>query len=106
MARSTSFVSLLAMKLWTNSSIHICQARLFRGAGAFRFDSVGLGDGSGVGVGDASATLGDGDGDGAGVATGVGDGSGEYWGVGATSFFLWPRPAPRRSRPAAPRRSG
>src|SRR2546423_6908653 len=103
MARSTSFVSLLAMKLWTNSSIHICQARLFRGAGAFRFDSVGLGDGSGVGFGDASSSLGDGDGDGAGVATGVGDGSAEYCGVGTTSFFFCARHAQNAIRTAAAR---
>src|ERR1700719_562628 len=58
------------MKLRTNSSIHTCQARLFRGDGAFLFGGVALGDSfiSGVGVvpgalGDGVATTGSGLGD-------------------------------------------
>src|ERR1041385_8115608 len=58
------------MKLWTNSSIHTCQARLFRGAGAFLFDSVGLGEGTGVGEDGSIVSEGDGEGDGDGIGDG------------------------------------
>src|ERR1043166_4967933 len=95
------------MKLWTNSSIQTCQARLFRGAGAFFFGWVGLGDGlaSGVGVGEISAGLGDGEGtmmavaagEGAAVCCGVGAG------VGATSVFFCGRNAQNASNATAAR---
>src|SRR3954471_8495801 len=74
MARSTSLVSLLAMKLWTKSSIHGCQARLPRAIGAFLFGSVGLGVGLSSGVGVFSGSVGEGRG-----VTGIGEGD-----IGAT----------------------
>src|SRR5436190_21402013 len=84
MARSTSLVSLLAMKLWTNSSIHICQARSFRGTGAFLFDSVGLGEG--MGVGDNCSMVGEDEGDGEGEGEGEGTGDGEATMIGGDVF--------------------
>src|SRR2546423_3998320 len=62
------------MKLWTNSSIQTCQARLVRGTGAFLFDSVGLGEGSGVGDDLSAVGEGEGEGDGDGEDDGIGDG--------------------------------
>src|SRR2546423_15541824 len=95
------------MKLWTKSSIQTCQARLFRGTGAFRFDSAGLGEGlvSGVGVGEASTALGDGE----GMITGtdVDDGCAEICGTGVglatTSVFFCERNAQSMMRTPAAR---
>src|SRR4051812_38148662 len=95
------------MKLWTKLSIQTCQARLFRGTGAFFFGSVGLGEGFtfGVGVGEISTGLGDGEE--TATATGVGGGSavrcGIGVGVGATSVFFCGRSAQRPSKTAATR---
>src|ERR1051326_4196238 len=106
MARSTSLVSLLAMKLWTNSSIQTCQARPSRGTGAFLFVSGGVGEGLGsmVGVGDGSAGVGESGGD--GVGTGVGEGRVGI-GVGVagtiTSVFFCARNAQTASATRAPR---
>src|SRR5438270_8920278 len=93
------------MKLWTKSSIQTCQARLFRGPGAFLFDSVGLGDGLASGVGLTS--IGAGEGDGEGEATGtVGGGCADCCGIGVaetTSVFFCERIAQSASRTAAAR---
>src|SRR3954469_13877457 len=87
------------MKLWTNSSIQTCHGRLFRGAGAFRFDSAGLGEGTGVG--EVSATLGEGDGVRKAVGEGCGDGCAIGVGVAGTmtSGFLGDR---NRQSPISP----
>src|SRR5205085_8015560 len=103
MARSTSFVSLLAMKLWTKSSIQTCQARLFRGPGAFLFDSAGLGDGLASGVGVTSIGVGEGEGEASGT---VGDGCADCCGIGVgetTSVFFCERIAQSASRTTAAR---
>src|SRR2546423_2529720 len=68
------------MKLWTKSSIQICQERSFRGAGAFLFDSVELGDG--MGVGDNCSTVGDGEGEGSGDGEATTSGGDVCCGVG------------------------
>src|SRR5437588_11194451 len=103
MARSTSFVSLLAMKLCTKSSIQTCQARLFRGPGAFLFDSVGLGDGLASGVGVSSIGVGDGEDEAIGT---VGDCCADCCGIGvgeSTSVFFCELIAQSASRKAAAR---
>src|SRR3954454_4491403 len=94
------------MKLWTKSSIQTCQARLFRGTGAFFFGSVGLGEGftSGVGVGEISTGLGVGEGI---TAVAVGNGAAVCCGVGVgpgtTSVFFCARNAQNVSNAAAAR---
>src|SRR6266403_4596719 len=85
------------MKLWTNSSIHTCQARLFRGDGSFLVRNVALGEGEGVssGVAVASGALGDGVGE---TGSGLGDAcavmigatlrAGRGEGLGVTALFF------------------